>query len=437
MPLPRILIFGQVFNWSTGGGITLSNLFKDWDKDKLAVANTGHAFSDVNTDICNSYYLLGNKEHKWIFPFNKLQRKFTSGVFEITKNIDKNGNKKQREAYKTGFRKKIVTQVLFPFLEYWGLFHTISSLKISEEFRNWLNNFKPEVLYVQVSNRVGILFAQELHSYLKIPLVIHNMDDWPSTISQKGLLKRYWHKKIDKDFRTLINQSSLLMTISDDMANEYKKRYKKKSVTFHNTIDIGFWKQYQRNDYELHETPTILYAGRIGPGVETSLELIAKAVQQVKEEFHISIKFILQTQENLPWFNKYNCVKHSPPVPYKDLPKKFSESDFLILPYDFSEESINFIRFSMPTKAPEYMISGTPIIIFAPEMTAIVNHAKKFNWAIVITKKSSSELVKAIIFLIQNKGARETIGVNAKKIAEKDFDSNIVGDRFIRAISSI
>jgi len=28
-----------------------------------------------------------------------------------------------------------------------------------------------------------------------VPSVIHIMDDWPSTISKKGIFKNYWEKK--------------------------------------------------------------------------------------------------------------------------------------------------------------------------------------------------------------------------------------------------
>jgi hypothetical protein len=40
MYFPKVLIFGQPFNNKHGGGITLSNLFSGWDKDKIAVAAT-------------------------------------------------------------------------------------------------------------------------------------------------------------------------------------------------------------------------------------------------------------------------------------------------------------------------------------------------------------------------------------------------------------
>ena len=51
----RILILGQSFNTTTGGGITLSNLFYGWPKDKIAVVGTGHVLNYVTTNICDAY----------------------------------------------------------------------------------------------------------------------------------------------------------------------------------------------------------------------------------------------------------------------------------------------------------------------------------------------------------------------------------------------
>ena len=47
MALPKVLILGQPFNNDTGGGITLSNLFNGWDRDKLAVTCLGYLLLDT------------------------------------------------------------------------------------------------------------------------------------------------------------------------------------------------------------------------------------------------------------------------------------------------------------------------------------------------------------------------------------------------------
>ena len=65
MPLPKTLIIGQPFNNDFGGGITQANLFGGWDKNKIAVVCTDHMFNNLNTDICDTYYILGKEEYKW------------------------------------------------------------------------------------------------------------------------------------------------------------------------------------------------------------------------------------------------------------------------------------------------------------------------------------------------------------------------------------
>lgn len=433
MALPKVLIIGQPFNNDTGGGITLSNLFNGWDRDKLAVACSGYLLLDnIDTKVCNTYYQLGNKEHKWRFPFNFLQRKYPSGLIKFDEKRIQN-----LTIEKSDFRVKLIMNFFYPLLEYLGLYHYIFRTGLSEDFCNWLDAFNPDVIYDQTASRDGILFCVAVHSYLKKPLIFHMMDDWPSTISDKGLFKNYWHKKIDNEFRILLDKASVLMSISDEMAHEYKIRYNKDFITFHNAIDIGFWEKHQKTSYELSDSPTILYAGRIGLGIETSLELITKAIERVNDELKISVKFILQTQGKPKWIDNYKSVVHNNFVSYNDLPKVFSEADFLLLPYDFSKKSIKYIRYSMPTKAPEYMISGTPIIIFAPEVTAIVKYAKEDEWAKVITENKISEISESIKLLIKNKELRYKIAQNAIKTAEENHDSTDVKSQFKEVIISV
>lgn len=190
MQLPRVLIFGQPFNNMHGGGITLSNLFKGWDVDKIAVVATGHVMYGVTTDICTNYYQLGQNEFKWKFPFNKIQRKIQSGPLSFV-----NIAEQKTTNNKSIFRHVVVNRFFYPILKWLGLFHSLPKIRMSPGLNKWLTDFDPELLYMQVSTRDTILFAKELKGYLKVPSVIHIMDDWPSTISKKGIFKNYWEKK--------------------------------------------------------------------------------------------------------------------------------------------------------------------------------------------------------------------------------------------------
>ena len=106
-----------------------------------------------------------------------------------------------------GLRTTLVDQFFYPSISWLGLVYFASRGNLSSDFKSWLAEFKPDVLYLQVSTRQSVSFAQQLYDYLKIPAVIHMMDDWPSTIGQKGLFKNYYRRKIDKEFRRLFRYS--------------------------------------------------------------------------------------------------------------------------------------------------------------------------------------------------------------------------------------
>lgn len=433
MSLPKALIIGQPFNNDFGGGITQANLFNGWDKDKLAVVCTDHMFHNLNTEICDTYYLLGNEEYKWTFPFSLLQRKVLSGERKVKNNRDAGG----AATGKVNLRTRIIDNYFYPFLEYIGLFHRMSQITLSKKLCRWIDDYKPDVIYAQATTREAVLFCTLMQEYIQKPMIYHVMDDWPSTISQKGLFKNYWHKKIDKELRKLIERSAVLLSISHDMAEEYKKRYGRNFITFHNPIEIDFWKSHQRKNYELRESPEILYAGRIGPGIQNTLESMAKAIDKVNRTSGKSVQFILQTKDKPDWVAHYRCVKHRAMVAYSDLPQIFSGCDFLYLPYDFSKESIQFVKYSMPTKAPEYMVSGTPIIVYGPGETALVKDAVRNSWAKVVTEENVDLLADAVTALLNDAGLRNKIAENAIRIAETNYNSVNVRNNFKEVISSL
>lgn len=433
MSLPKVLIVGQPFNNNSGGGITQANLFGGWDKDKIAVVSTIHMFNNLNAGACETYYILGDKEYKWMFPFNLIQRKALSGI----RKVKAEEKKKTPANAATTLRGRIIDKYFYPFLEYIGLIHVVSKITLSKELCNWIDEYAPDVIYAQATTRETVSFCLQVSNYVKKPMAYHVMDDWPSTISQRGPLKKYWHRVIDREFRELLDKADVLMSISHGMAKEYKRRYGKNFITFHNPIEVDFWKKHQRNQYTLNDPPVVLYAGRIGTGIGETLETMAQAVELVNKEAGTTIRFALQTKDQPAWVNKYACVQHNAMVAYNDLPLVFASADFLYLPYDFSEESIRFIKYSMPTKAPEFMMSGTPVIIFGPGETALVQDAMENGWAKVITENSTRALADAVREMVSNKEQRAMIAQKAVQRAEANFNSVKIRNEFRDTIYSL
>jgi len=426
---PRILIFGPPFNNFTGGGITLSNLFKGWPNDRIAVASTGHVLQHLTTDVCNTYYLLGKEEQKWIFPFNLIQRSFRSGLMSF----NRQENLKQIQ-YKINLRQFLVDRLFYPFIQWLGLFHCFSKISLSQHFKEWLSVYQPEILYIQVTTREDVLFSIQLCDYLSIPSVIHNMDDWPSTISKKGLFKKYWSTKIDKEFRQLLNRMGLYLSISNAMTSEYMKRYNKVFKAFHNPVETDAWRPYCKTNFKLNDDYVkILYSGRIGVGITESLIEVANVIDTINHTWG-KIKLYIQSPtsdyEVLGRLQKHDCTVINPIVEYSKLPIIFSQADILIIANDFDKEGIDYLKYSMPTKVSEYMISGTPVLIYASSETAVSRFFADNECGCCVTEQEPENLNNAIKLMIKDEEYRKKISHNAVNLAKVLFDANSVKNEF-------
>jgi glycosyltransferase involved in cell wall biosynthesis len=436
---PRILIYGSPFNNMTGAGITLTNLFRGWSKDKIAVTSTGHELQNITTDVCDTYYLLGDKEKRWIFPFNLLQRSFTSGLIEFDHTSQDLTGKSNIE--KASLRKMIVDKIFYPVLQHLGLIHFLSKISMSDQFTDWLEAYKPELLYIQVSTREDIIFATQLRDYLGIPSVIHIMDDWPSTISNKGLFKKRLHHLIDKDFRNLLSRMDLCLGISNAMKNEYLRRYNREFKAFHNPIETSAWEPYCKHDFRLNgDHVNVLYSGRIGTGITESLIEVAQVIEEINHSWG-KVRLYIQSPSNdyevIKKLQKFDCIVINPIVQYDQLPLIFSKADLLLIANDFHKEGIDFLKYSMPTKVSEYMISGTPILIYASGETAVSKFFDENECGCCVTEQDPVKLNDAFRLLIDNEEYRQKIGFRAVDIAKELFDADKVKNDFQQLIINL
>jgi glycosyltransferase involved in cell wall biosynthesis len=318
--------------------------------------------------------------------------------------------------------------------------HCISTINLSQKLKDWLLEFAPDILYLQISNRESINFAFELIDYLKIPSVIHMMDDWPSTISSKGLFKRYWQRKIDREFRQLIGKIDLHLSISEAMSEAYQSRYHTSFKVFHNPVEL---KEFD-NKLNVKKTGLsgfrILYLGRIGTANSQSIIQFARFISKyepdgVKVEFDIYTNDI-DTSYTRKLSNLHN-VNVRPSIKHDEIPLLLMSYDLLLLPLDFTKLGLAFSRYSIPTKASEYMMSGTPVLVFAPAETAISRFFATNKCGHCLSTNKLIELKESLDLLIGDKEYRLRIGGRAILIAKQMFDARVVRNNFMSLLSTL
>jgi glycosyltransferase involved in cell wall biosynthesis len=425
MNSPRILIVGHYFDLHSGGGITMTNLFKGWDTDNIAVIAENINHPDVS--VCNKYYQLGSLETRHNFPFNlnPAKKPVRSGPVNTSGSTT---NSSPGKVSKNSFLKDFYINVL----HFTGLFHFKRRYTVSQELMKWIQEYSPDIIYTQLSSIELIGFVSDLQKKLMLPVAIHMMDDWPVTISKRGFLQAYWHRRIDKEFRRLLSKASVLMSISEAMSLEYLNRYGHRFVPFHNPIDMKFWGAFSKKDYSTNTPFVVLYAGRIGMGIRDCLFDVAEAIKGLTRD-GVKIEFHIQTVSNesvLQKLQAYDFVGLKAPVPYNQLPEIFAKADLLVLPNDFDKKSISFLKYSIPTKASEYMASGTPILVYSSAETAVTRHALQNKWGYVVSERSIEKLRTAFYEIYSDEDLRYRLGAAAKKFSGEHYDADEVRTEF-------
>jgi glycosyltransferase involved in cell wall biosynthesis len=68
------------------------------------------------------------------------------------------------------------------------------------------------------------------------------------------------------------------------------------------------------------------------------------------------------------------------------------------------------------------MISGTPILVNAPENTAYFQYAKQYKWGYLLPTNIKEKMKRAILELMQNEILRKQLGSKAKSVAIEKHD---------------
>lgn len=433
---PRILIIGQSFTTTSGGGITLINLFKGWNPDNLAVLTTDIDYQQEL--IARHYYQIGNNEEKWAFPFSLFQRNISSGPVRIEGKTTKSTPPNTTRPRSKGI-KQWLKSTLYTVLKFLGIYHSVYKYELSPELVAWIKDFDPEIIYSQGTSLASIKLTHEIYDMHQAFGAIHIMDDYLSTMIKPGLRQGYWKKELDTQFRRLVDRAPLLMSICQEMSDEYEERYGRPFLPFHNPIDVQKWLRESREKWQNNTAFRIMYGGRIGPGTSDSVAEIAEAVDLLVKQghnIHFEVFTYSQDERILGKIRSMRNCTTPPPLAHHEMPGKLASMDLLVLPIDFHEEGFRYIRLSMPTKASEYMASGSPILVYAPEKTALYKYAHRKGWAYTVSHNRIQDIADAILKLQQDPELRQHLGETGKKIAVDYHDAKIVREQFREALAS-
>jgi glycosyltransferase involved in cell wall biosynthesis len=240
---------------------------------------------------------------------------------------------------------------------------------------------------------------------------------------------------VQRALTQVLDQAAVRLAICEPMCREYEVRYGHTFLSFQNALDTERWLSFSRTTWKAGSPFLVRYVGSIVPdGQRESLLDIARAVADLSAE-GVSIQLRIHAPRHESAYLQACGIPggalhiDGPPDP-ASIASLLAGADLLVLPYNFDARSARYIRLSLPTKAPAYMMSGTPILVYAPGEVATADYAAREGWGYVVASSGQAGLMAALKKLMADEPLREQLGRRALHVALANHDARTVRAAF-------
>lgn len=442
---PKILLVGS-FSWYTANGITVHNLFGKWPKGMLAILSTNiDDITKIYSEKIHNYYILGKSETIVRKPYYRFFKSSKSRAYQFESRDDFEGqiaNLKPKSAGKNenGIKKSVNLLLRYQLIKLLGLKISLKRRVISAELKNWIDNFSPDFIYCTSSNIDDMDLAINLKKeFSKSLLIFHTFDDFVHSIYQETLFPWYWKKKLQTKFNDLLKHTDLNFTISQKMADEYRKKFSTQFYPFHNPVDLDFW-QAEVTQINNKDEFIFLYTGKVNEDTADAIKDFYYALANITlSDFKLDMKIFSPYEYKViksflgDVADKISIEKFD----YNELPEKMANADAMLLALNNNKRTFKYIRLSMLTKATEYMATKKPIFLFTPKSVAVAEYLTEQNAAYFLDSHSSgSEISKAIKIFVEDKALRQQLADRAYNLCVTKHTSEANTQRLLELMNT-
>lgn len=429
MKYPKILIVSRL-NWDdTSVSNTLTNLFGDYDPDKIARIYI--ETQQPNTRCCHRFYQISEfslvkKLCKWNLRTGKVID--TDGrVFPKSVEI-KDATSRQEASVMNwirGHRSSLLT-----FLR--DLLWRLNGWK-TKELKQFIIDFEPDIVWLDGS---PLILMNRLNNYVykvaKKPSVTFLMDDVYCYESCTGFIDKLYKYFLRKHVKWTVDHCRHVFVSSQKMKTEYDRIFGVDSTFITKSFDAD----KLRTDVETIHTPVrMVYLGNVLIGRLESLIYIAECMKEINKD-GLKIRLSIYTNSIVSESDKKRLlvdagVELCPPVSYAKVPEIIADSDVQVFTESMDGKNMSIARLSFSTKIIDYIQSGKCILAVGPKDVAPIEYFKKEDAALVATTKD--ELMQSLLKLTDRNVIRE-YAEKAVACGKRNHDITIMHDRIYSII---
>ena len=386
---PRVIVC-TVGAWSDSvGSNTMSELFRDYPKDKLACLYIRSNKSD--SESCQHYFhIYEGKVMKSIFHLGVK----TGEEYWLNSSINNTNELQEEKERYDKYRKKKNWFYIFARELVWKFGHWKS-----KELDKFLDDFNPEVLVCPIESYIHFNRINEYIIKKKHPRVVGFLWDDNFTYKQQPhiwgyIIHRWW---LRHSVKRLVKQCETVVALSPKMKDEADAEFGIESVLLTKPI----FDQPPFTEYIPNEPIKMLYTGNLYVGRDETLAYIVDAIKEVKKK---NKKVFLDVYTSTPIKKELEsrikvddcCIVHKP-ISQNEVLGLQKKADVLLFIESLRKEG-GSARLSFSTKITDYFCAGKCIWAVGSNHLSAIDYLEKQDAAVCcLTKEDILSTLKKMI----------------------------------------
>lgn len=411
--------------WSDSvGSNTMSELFREYDKEKLACLYIRADISD-STSCRRYFHILEGRVMKSILKRRMVTgEEYVLGEREKTSK-DLNEEKARYDSYRR--KKKWFYTFSREFVWLLGRWR-------SKELNVFLDDFKPDVVFFSIEsyihfNRINEYIIRRCHPRKVIGYL---WDDNFTYKQHKGSLGFYLHRWwLRHGVKRLVKKCDTVFAICPKMKRELDAEFGINSVLLTKPI----YQFAELKTYTQHSPIKILYTGKLIYGRDETIAEIVDEIRMINKDEQKVILQLYTNTELLPSLKERICVEGCCEmkgfVPQSEVLKIQKEADILLYAESLSDTHLT-ARLSFSTKMTDYLASGACIWAVGNKDLAPIEYVKYEDAGLVsVDKKSIAEVLQQIA---TNPRLLQDYAVKAQQCGRTNHNAELIQKTFYQAI---
>ena len=418
---PRVLVIDATpFTRRRNNGILKSNLFQGWPKSHLAQID----YSNIQPgfDVCERYWrlkktgilqgLLGKAPNA---ALSSAGQDLTVGNTSKESEYDDRPQIERRLSFLNPQVRELIGE---------GILRLPSVL--SAPMRGWIDDFHPDIIYSNLGMGPIVRLVVNVAKWRNIPIMPHFFDDWVNTLYKDHFLAGLLRGSMFHWFHECLRLAPISLTISDSMKDEYAKRYGGRFETFMNCVEVSGAATSPPRP-AAGGVVRLLFAGSLEPERWRSLRQIGAALRELHARGIHGELSIYTFPDHIEKYRSSLDLEPVMRIAGTATPAEVAElqrlSDILIHVESFDTHSRRYTKFSLSTKIPQYLMSGTCIFAYGPGEVASLRYLSENGTGLVVGDDAPDHLRSALARLITDGTLRQALAQKARATAIERHDA--------------